>query len=243
MEFLLQSLRIVAILSPHNFSHTHIQRESKNAASAGPCAGVSVSHQHASCGAKFLTEFKSLVQIANDTLFQSHHQIDGFEHRARFVAEHGVVHALFVVAFFIVVVKVGNGFDFAGAHFHQNGASPFGFCFVEFFEQFGFHNFLQCDIDGGGHIVAWQRLGAIVGGIDIECHLRSPYRHAKEQTVERFFQSRRPMLTAHIFHLLIHKHRFESFEKRKFFDAEQRVFNHRLGNQSKRVAFFFAAFR
>ena len=158
-----------------------------------------VSHHDAGFEGVVAACHNHFVEVAHHAIFQRHHHVDGLQHRAWLVAEHSMVFAFGVFAV-LIAVEVGNRLDFAGAHFHQNGAAPLCLAFLQHRHQLVFHDVLELHIDGGGHVVARNGVATIVGGVGVECHLRCLHRHAKEQAIEKHFQSRNTVTaTDHVF--------------------------------------------
>ena len=127
--------------------------------------------------------------------------VEQHEHGGEFEGRPGLdAHAQCeVVAFvtlvgFLVALQIGNGFHFAGGHFHDDGAALFGDVVDDGVAQGALSDVLDADVDGGDDVVAVDGLD-VVRVFDgnpcamVKVALPMPAVAAAEDGVARAFQS------------------------------------------------------
>ena len=95
------------------------------------------------------------VDVEVWVVLEQHEHGGQFEGGSGFDADaHGEVVELVACTGLLVALEVGDGFDFAGGDFHDNGASLFGFVFRDGVSQGAFGDVLDADVDRGDDVVA-----------------------------------------------------------------------------------------
>ena len=173
-----------------------------------------------------------LIDVAHQSVLKGNHHRYGFHHRARLVAQHGVVNTFNVGVFFGVPLQIADGFDFAGGNLHEHARAPFGVHLGEHVQQLLFHDVLQRHVDGGGDVIS--RHGRCLYDFSHTGSYLHFFRHARcavEIAVESHLKPRAAVYFAFV--VLAHVAYASCSHRAKWLGAQVR-----RGGVESRVAFF-----